>query len=891
MRQPYHSTYGTAGSLTNIVHADDTPDLTYAYDLEGRVVATWGATYPVAYEYDGQGRMTAMYTYRGTNEISSQSEIENLKSQMDRTAWSYDQPTGLLTNKLYADGKGTAYTYTPEGKLASRIWARGVTATYGYTNGSSLASIDYSDDTPSVAFAYDRLGRMTSAVVAGVSTNTYAYDPETLALSVETQNGVEITRTTDALGRDTGFSLAGSDYAVQYAYDAYGRFHSVSSSVQSVQSVAAYSYLEDSDLISGMTVSSGFLWSRAYESRSLITSVENSFGETEISRYDYQNDELGRRTAISRSGQAFGDLPVQDVYGYNLRSEVTSARRTPVGSQTELRGFSYDYAFDPIGNRITSTEYDHEDNALVSSYTANAINQYGQRTVPGYAGVRGEADTNATVTVNADPAWRWGGYFYGGDEADNSADAVMKELEITATYSNLFTSVTGRVFVAETPESFTYDDDGNLTQDGRFEYTWNGENRLIKAETRDDLPAAVPRMKVEYAYDHQSRRIASATAVWTNDAWQAVESRAFLYDGWNVIRETVAVGSGSPQTVSTNLYTWGIDLSGSLQGAGGIGGLLAASLHGTTALYCYDANGNVGQLVSPDGDLLAHYEYSPFGETIIFTGPLAKANPFRFSTKHWDDVTGLGYWGHRWYSPGMGSWPSRDTIGEQGGLNLYGFVANYPIGFVDPVGFSVWDWGIWPWNWFRRCDPDYEFDNRGWSYGDTWTPGTVGGDVIIVGPDGTERISLPPVRYSGEYGLTKTAIEQVGYNCCCEDNAGGYSPTFLLKVSTETWILNRDADPWGNDDASFRDPRVDDYWRSSWQWWRRRMVRWHERRHRQHAEDNYEKIRDTLQSEEDTSYDSKSDCLEAAIRALRRALREFQMNERRDRERAERGEL
>ena len=112
-------------------------------------------------------------------------------------------------------------------------------------------------------------------------------DLETLALSVETQNGVEIERTTDGLGRDTGFSL-GPDYAVSYAYDMFGRFHSVSSSVQSAQSVAAYTYLPDSDLVAGMSSSSGFLWIRAYESgRSLISSVVNRYVEAVVSRYDY----------------------------------------------------------------------------------------------------------------------------------------------------------------------------------------------------------------------------------------------------------------------------------------------------------------------------------------------------------------------------------------------------------------------------------------------------------------------------------------------------------------------------------------------------------------------------------------------------------------------------
>ncbi len=122
-----------------------------AYDVEGRILATWGATYPVAYEYDDFGRMTAMYTYRGTNALSSYSEISNQKSQMDRTTWQYDLVTGLLTNKLYADGKGTAYGYTPDGKLATRTWARGDTTTYSYDGVGQMTNINYSDSTPDVS--------------------------------------------------------------------------------------------------------------------------------------------------------------------------------------------------------------------------------------------------------------------------------------------------------------------------------------------------------------------------------------------------------------------------------------------------------------------------------------------------------------------------------------------------------------------------------------------------------------------------------------------------------------------------------------------------------------------------------------------------------------------
>ena len=109
-----------------------------------------------------------------------------------------------------------------------------------------------------------------------------------------------------------------------------------------------------------------------------------------LSTFAYLNDALGRRVEVTRTGAAFGDLAgATDAYGYNLRSEVVSSRRTL--SDSPVRGFDYDYAYDPIGNRTSATDYDEQGNALVSSYTANALNQYTSRTVPGYAALRGEA--------------------------------------------------------------------------------------------------------------------------------------------------------------------------------------------------------------------------------------------------------------------------------------------------------------------------------------------------------------------------------------------------------------------------------------------------------------------------------------------------------------------
>jgi RHS repeat-associated protein len=101
----------------------------------------------------------------------------------------------------------------------------------------------------------------------------------------------------------------------------------------------------------------------------------------------------------------------------------------------------------------------------------------------------------------------------------------------------------------------------------------------------------------------------------------------------------------------------------------------------------HDGNGNVTLLAKgSDGTSSAQYEYGPFGELLRRTGTMATNNCFRFSTKYQDEETDLLYYGFRYYNPCTGRWLSRDPIGERGGKNLYGFVGNQPIGYIDDLG-------------------------------------------------------------------------------------------------------------------------------------------------------------------------------------------------------------
>jgi RHS repeat-associated protein len=83
---------------------------------------------------------------------------------------------------------------------------------------------------------------------------------------------------------------------------------------------------------------------------------------------------------------------------------------------------------------------------------------------------------------------------------------------------------------------------------------------------------------------------------------------------------------------------------------------------------------------------VARYEYSAYGELLRANGPLATANPFRWSTKFWDQESGLIYYGVRYFSSVSGRWISRDPIAEEGGINLYAFIHNNAINGLDAIG-------------------------------------------------------------------------------------------------------------------------------------------------------------------------------------------------------------
>ena len=477
----------------------------YQYDLKGQLTETWGdTTYPVSYDYDSYGRMNSMSTYRAGTGWGGANWPTGSVGTADTTTWSYHEATGLLTNKLYADGKGTEYSYTSDGKLYARTWARedgtnSLVTTYSYDEDTGeLTGINYSDSTPDVTFTYNRAGQQkTIADVLGTRTFSYNSSMQLTGEAIPDGEGGSntITRAYSASGmkgRSTGFDLD-SDYEVAYGYDGVGRFSTLTATLASlgVTNAFTYSHLANSDLLSGYSESgSGLTVTRTFEAnRDLITQVKSSDGAVTISQYDYVNDAIGRRTSVKNSGTAFNPVGNQfNLYKYNNRSELTNAVRyfgSDIGVTTNpVLGQAYGYVFDNIGDRTAALE--GTEPASPSSYTANNLNQYVEREVADVIEVLGSANTGTTVTVNNQAVTRQGEhYWHKGLDVTNAASAVYEGVSVVGVYNppgtndpDVITVESGAVFVAETPEAYTYDDDGNLTGDGRWEYTWNSENRF-----------------------------------------------------------------------------------------------------------------------------------------------------------------------------------------------------------------------------------------------------------------------------------------------------------------------------------------------------------------------------------------------------------------------------
>jgi RHS repeat-associated protein len=326
---------------------------------------------------------------------------------------------------------------------------------------------------------------------------------------------------------------------------------------------------------------------------------------------------------------------------------------------------------------VTNGTLDTTGYTLSADGRRTAISRNGQSETYGYDNAR--QVTSASIPLSGGS--RADAYQY--DAAGNRSSATSSGAGVspaslfnyTTNNVNEYTAISGGGFQ---PPSPSHDNNGNSLilprPDGTaLNITWNIHNEQISATNGAGDTAT-------YQYDALGRRTKRSETISsvTTHTW-------FFTNGWNVELEHDGANY-------TQRMTWGLDLSQSLQGAGGVGGLvMVENLTSGTAVPhfpTYDGNGNITAWVNGGGSVVARQRYDAFGNIIDQTGT-APSN-YGFSTKPLEKVTGLLYYGYRYYDPVTGRWPSRDPIEERGGLNLYEFVGNSSIFRIDIWGLQSW---------------------------------------------------------------------------------------------------------------------------------------------------------------------------------------------------------
>lgn len=468
------------------------------------------------------------------------------------------------------------------------------------------------------------------------SETDYAYDPASLVLETETVSidpdgagarapvSRSFTRKTDALRRNAGYQLKDGS---------------------TLEAEITYAYDPASGhLLSASGDDSGTF---TYSYASGTTLVEAIDGPA----YDAVNTWVGDRNALDKRQNLVGVTNIS-TYDYNVND---GGQRTGA----VLTGSAFGSGV------LLAWGYDAKGQVTTANHSSGTVNDRGYE----YDGMGNRTrssrnTTNPATAASADLAsYRSGSLF----QSPLGGNALNQHLRLQ--------------LYGGSSQPQTFDADGNQLT-GIFPYggtglrTWDGENQLVGV--------GVSSPSTHYRYDPFGRRVAKCSG-----SGSSMTGTIYFYDSWNVAGECKILASSYPLD---RTYTWGADLSGSLQGAGGVGGLLAVEIEAgaDAGVYypTYDGNGNISEYLDALGTVVAHQEYGPFGEAYNVSGSKAGIFTHYFSTKPYDAETGFYYYGYRYYDPVTGRWPSRDPIGEKGGINVYNFIGNAATDRIDALGLK-----------------------------------------------------------------------------------------------------------------------------------------------------------------------------------------------------------
>jgi len=644
--------YDEAGNIVKEVlpenynsSTNDGPGTTYKYDSMNRVVEIGDANNSITRRnvYDISGLVTKVIDGKGYASASTDDERYGVEYVYDIG----NRVTSITTPASKQKGKTSVeYTYNALDYVVSYTDGESHTTAYERNIWGNATSIKDAKDITTY-YEYDYAGNLTKTTDGNQKATVYEYNSMNLLKYI-----------TDPLGQ-----------TITYKYDKEGR---VAEEVDRNGKTLSYSYNLDDNLTEKSNLDTNETDSFLYNKDGSLLAAINANG---INSYEYTPNGYVKKKL--RNGK------VELAYTYDKNGNITGV--------TDITGKTTEYTYDSLGrldtvldegNQVADYEFNVDGTIRFLAYN-NGINiNYDY-----------DLDKNMTSLVsNNAQGGTLNSFGYTYDNNGNQLTKIENGQTTTYTYDEL-----NRLKTALYPvfglETYTYDNAGNrkskVLGSKTTTYDYDGNNRLtqsiesgiITTYSYDNngnlLEESVNGAKTLYTYSgfNKLTETVKPDGKWLHNEYSAEGLRVsteengfrydFVFDRGNVITELNA----NTQQVTRSIR--GIGLIGQKDSKGNLN------------YYLNNAHGDVVSLVDAAGQVLNSYQYDAFGNTTNYAEKVA--NRFMYAGEQFDKITGQYYLRARYYNPVAGRFTQEDTY-RGDGLNLYTYVANNPLKYVDPSG-------------------------------------------------------------------------------------------------------------------------------------------------------------------------------------------------------------
>ncbi|WP_172623228.1 RHS repeat protein [Flavisolibacter ginsenosidimutans] len=652
--------YDLPGGVCGCSHEKNTPTkitlpsgrmTTYTYDVEwrkiGEMVGAGSAdAATTSYQYNLKGNLDTIVDPRGRLWKKEYDTRDRLKADVDplnhRTEYTYDAKGNQLTLRR-ADGGISNYTYDVMDRRIKEVDPKAQQTQWAYdAEGNMIKLTDPKGN--EYNFSYDVLNRKTKMIYPAGSFEQYAYDAVSNLATYRNRRGDVRTYTYDNRNREILSDWSDATPDVSKTYDAASRITRIASSVSDMQ----YTYSDANEV--------------------LLESTNVTGTGPKVVSYSYNADGL-RSILIEPSG-----LWVN--YDYTGRNQMST-----IGTLTTpcIASYTYDLNGNRIGkvlNNGTNTLYTYnDDNNLLSldnrkgtvsfakyNYDYDAVHrrkyvQYDNANgdVYAYDPIDQVTDVKYNVTnPDGTPGAPARAVNYLWDPAGNRTTVTDNSVP-----TNYLTNILNQ-YTAVGANPATYDANGNLATYNFWTYTYDAQNRLIRAEQGPSV--------IEFQYDGRNRCVKRSS--FGNPVY-------YYYDGWSLIEER----DGSGAVINSYLNGDRIDE------------IISKTSPANTVYYHYNGLGSVVRLTDNAGNVVEKYNYDVFGAATIKNAagtviPFSNySNRFMFTGREYISQVDLYDYRNRMYHQTLGRFMQTDLIRfDANDYNLYRIAKNNTVNVSDPTG-------------------------------------------------------------------------------------------------------------------------------------------------------------------------------------------------------------